>query len=339
MKAIKLIKPGVVRVVEVDRPQISDDEVLLKMIYCGVCGSDVMAFKTGIYGTNMIIGHEVVGEVVEKGKNVDIETGSIVTAGGVIPCGSCPMCMMDRKIFCINGNPGFGVLKDGGYAQYFKVEARFIHRVPEGLTPLKVVPTDPLTNVIYASRIAQVKESESFIIIGAGSLGLLLLQYLCVYKPSMILIADIVEEKLRVAKRLVPQVYTVNPLKENIFVTQARLNPQGFDVLFDCAGAGEVVADYLTLLKPGGRVCIVALHTTKKEIDLMSIVLRELKISGGHASFYSDHEYALRLLKDGVVKTDEIITDVIPLSKVTSQTFKKISGIHKGIKTVIDCRR
>ncbi|MCS7184758.1 MAG: zinc-binding dehydrogenase, partial [bacterium] len=216
---------------------------------------------------------------------------------------------------------------------------RFVHRIPEGVEPIEAVFTDPLTNVIYASRIAELKKGESILIVGAGSLGLLLLQYLKLFNPSCVLIVDIIDEKLEIAKILYEGVFTLNPEKDNIFVFSSRINPIGFDLIFDCAGAQEIVTSYLTLLRPGGRVCIVALHTYKREVDLMSIVLRELKILGGHASFYEDHEYALKLIKDKVINTKPLISNIVPLSKLNTDVFNKISGSHRSVKTVVACRK
>ena len=203
MKAVQIVKPGELRVIDIEKPSIdAHNNVLVRMTAAGICGSDM-----GIYhGTNAaatyprIIGHEMVGVVEEIGESVDsLKPGDRVIVNQVVSCGHCYPCSLGRGNVCDHLQVR-GVHVDGGYREFLAVPQEDCYVLPEGLADVDAVMIEPTTIAIQSCTRAELKEDDMLLIMGAGALGSTILKIarlIC----SHIIVADIVDEKLEEAKK------------------------------------------------------------------------------------------------------------------------------------------
>ncbi len=160
-----------VRVLDVPKPSIGPEEVLIKVAYCGICGSDVTAYKTGNYVTGLVIGHEFSGIIEEIGPNVErLKVGDRVTGNGVMPCCRCKFCLGGRPSLC-ESMEMLGVTIDGALTEYVKLPASAVYKLPNELSLLHATLVDPLACVLHAINLSSFKPMNSVLIQGAGPLG------------------------------------------------------------------------------------------------------------------------------------------------------------------------
>lgn len=200
MKAVKIIRPNELKVIDMEKPVIDEkNNVLVKIRAAGICGSDV-----GIYhGKNAaatyprVIGHEMVGDIVEVGSNVvRYKPGDRVIIDQVTACGHCYACRKGRPNVCANLQVR-GVHIDGGYREYMAVPESDCYLLPESLSYEDAVMIEPTTIAVQACSRAQLEFEDNLMIIGAGALGSSILRIARLYNPRKIIMVDIEEDKLR----------------------------------------------------------------------------------------------------------------------------------------------
>ncbi|MDX1521270.1 MAG: alcohol dehydrogenase catalytic domain-containing protein, partial [Anaerolineae bacterium] len=200
MKAIVFPSPETIAVEEVPDPTCQPDEVILKIASSGICGTDLHIYK-GEYIADfpLIPGHEFSGTIVEVGKNVDYwAVGDRVTADPNIFCGYCDFCRNEQANHCLNWS-GVGVTRNGGFAEYVAVPARNCYPVPDSLTDAQAAFIEPLACVAYALRRLRVWPADKVLIVGAGPMGLLLVQALQHNGASQVVAVDKNSERLALA--------------------------------------------------------------------------------------------------------------------------------------------
>ena len=202
MKAVQIVKPNDLRIIDMDKPTIdAKNNVLVKIKAAGICGSDV-----GIYhGTNAaatyprVIGHEIVGVVEEVGDNAKkIKVGDRVIVDQVTACGTCYACRKGRPNVCEHLQVR-GVHIDGGYREYMAVPESDVYVLPDSLSYQDAVMIEPTTIAVQACSRAQLEFQDTVMIIGAGALGSSMLRIVNLYSPRKIIVVDIDEPKLEAA--------------------------------------------------------------------------------------------------------------------------------------------
>ena len=202
MKAVKIIEPNNLQIVDMDVPVLDDKfNVLVKMTASGICGSDV-----GIYhGTNAaatyprVIGHEIVGVVHEVGEGVTkVKVGDRVIIDQVLPCGHCYACRKGRPNVCGNLKVR-GVHIDGGYREFIAVNESDCYHLPDFLSDTDAVMIEPTTIAVQCCSRAELEEEDTVMIIGAGALGSSILRIVKLHNPKKIIVCDIDESKLKEA--------------------------------------------------------------------------------------------------------------------------------------------
>src|SRR5512139_2815615 len=165
-----------IEVAEVPQPELEGDEVLIRVAYCGICGSDLEAFQTGMYEPGMIIGHEFSGTIAALGSRVaGWQIGDRVVVSDVLACGECAPCRQGRLDACASLTM-IGVTHDGGMAEYAKIAARALHHLANNITLQQGALVEPLSVALHGVRRSRLKAGDDVLIMGAGPIGLLTLQ-------------------------------------------------------------------------------------------------------------------------------------------------------------------
>ncbi len=282
MKGIQVESPNVLKVIEMETPSVTEkDNVLVKIKAAGICGSDI-----GIYhGTNAaatyprIIGHEMVGEVLEIGSNADhLSVGDRVIIDQVTNCGTCYACKTGRGNVCANLKVR-GVHIDGGYREYMAVPEKDCYLLPDFLTYEDAVMIEPTTIAIQCCSRAELIPDDTLLILGCGALGSSILK-IARLSGAKIIVADIVDDKLEEALQNGAD-FAIHLKKEDLF-QKAREYSGGYGptVSIDAACTSDSLATLMEVTGNAGRVVTMGFSVSPTAVTQFSITSKELDVRG-----------------------------------------------------------
>lgn len=321
IKAVRVMEPGRLAIVEEDMPAIDEvNNVLVKVKASGLCGSDA-----GIYhGTNAaatyprIIGHEIVGEVVECGPSASkVKVGDRVIIDQVNACGHCYACRHGRPNVCHNLRVR-GVHIDGGYREYIAVPDSSCYILPDNLRYEDAVLIEPTTIAVQACSRADIKEDDEVLINGQGALGARMLSIVKLYSPKKIIVSDIFDEKLEEALANGADA-AINPKKEDFFERLKELTTDGYGptVSIDCACTKDSLGNLIQGTGNAGRVITMGFTTNPTEVTNFGITSKELDIRGSRLQNRKFQE-VIDLVKAGKLDLDHKISHVCDFREAQS---------------------
>ncbi len=324
LKAAVFLGPRRIRVLDVETPKVASNEVLIKIKNVGICGMDVHRYSrqkdtlrnvkekiiTLIFPLKQIMGHEFSGFVIDKGKNVkNVEVNEKVTAFPRITCHTCNYCKMGLMNLCENERPW-----PGAFAEYVKVPSENTVKIPKEISCKSAAMLEPLACALHAARVSKVKKYDSVAILGAGTMGLLLLQVLKSFGIEKILVTDILDFKLEVARKLKADI-TLNP--SEVSSQEKKILTRGVDATFVCiGGAASVLNQAIDLAKKRGKINIVGSFFSPPKINMLEFRHKELTMTGSEGFNKEDFLDGIDLLLNGKVTVKPLITHVFPLTKV-----------------------
>jgi len=286
MRAVVISKPGRAAVAEITPPQTTaPTDVLIRTLAVGICGSDVGIFrgKSPFVTYPRIPGHELAGEVVAVGRDVThIAPGARVVVDPVISCGSCYACRVGRANCCANLRV-VGVHVDGGMAEYLAVNRKQVYPVSNSLPPHLAVMCEPMSIGLQACVRGRICEDDKLVIIGAGSIGLMVL-LAAKAKGAQVLISDIVPYRLQLAEEFGAD-RTVNSQQSDLFAAVSRFTDgEGASVVIEAVGAPSTISQAFSLACAAGRVVILGITNQSIEFPLQKIIGRELDVYGSRVN-------------------------------------------------------
>lgn len=314
MKALLLYSPGVLRLTDVPCPELSENQVLIRVERSGICGTD-KAFYKGTYTPGkipIILGHEVSGRVVDAGKSVDRSLiGARVTTEINFYCGKCWYCRSGLPTHCPYRKT-LGISIDGGFAEYVVSRYDLIHVVND-LTPLQAAFVEPLAAVVEMTELAPPQRGSNVAVIGVGTIGLLAIGLISkLHEPRLLVaVARPDTPKRNVALSMgAHEVLSVEELAEVV----ARKTPEGagFDYVVEATGAPEGLQKAIEIVRPRGVVAVKSTHGVPTSIDITKLVVKEVSLVGSRCGPFRK---AIKLLKEGVVRVDSLVTSELPLSR------------------------
>ena len=282
MKAAIFKGPYELTVDEYSLPKLDKSEVLIKVDVCGLCGTDFHIYSGEAPSRPPIIpGHEYVGTIVEKDKNVEgLSIGDHVAIDPNIYCGECYYCRQGKINFCTNLK-ALGVTTHGGFAEYSIAPSSQVYLLPKDLPFKSAAFAEPLSCCVHGMDQASIRLGESVGIIGGGTIGLTMLQLVKISGAGKIILIEPVRSKREIAARLGAD-YTFDPNSEDIFAQIAELTSGGPDIIIECVGKSEAANLALKLTKKGGRIVVFGLSEKKDtmEVNLQNFFHKELEIKG-----------------------------------------------------------
>lgn len=334
--------PGQLEVGEIETPEISPDEVLVKVGANTVCGTDVRILrgeKTKGIARNTVLGHELAGRVAEVGKNVrGYEVGSPVALAPAIACRRCYFCKRGMDNVCENKKI-VGNIVDGGLAEYVRVPADAVAAgnlfVAEELSPEYLALAEPLAACINGHENYRVGLDDVVLIMGAGPIGLFHLQLALLAGARTVIVSNPSEARRKKAEEFGAHV-TVDPTSEDLDgVVAEHTEGRGVDVAVICIGKPPLVNDALRMSRKGGRVNVFAGLAGEgwAEIEANLIHYNELVVTGASDSRRADYETALRLIESGRVTVEPMVTHRFPLKDAVEAIETTAGG--EGIKVAV----
>ena len=322
MKAIVKTKraPGIT-VADVDKPVIGDSEMLVKVQSGSLCGSDIHVYEwTPGYewiSIPVILGHEFAGDVVEVGKNFDAAAvGDRVTVYPFLPCGSCPACRTGKGDYCEKRSL-LGLSAEGGFAEYVRVGSTAkVFKIPDGMSYDAAALIEPLAVAMHAVDISDLKLGHKVAVLGPGPIGLFTLMSVRAGGAGFVMMTGTSEDegRFKIAERLgADELVMVD--KQDPVARVRELTGGGLDIVYEATGYHGAIQQALEMLKPGGTLVIVAIHSKPAEFNATTFVRGKKKIIASYAYEMDTWDRAMTMLAGGRLPVEEIVTHRMPFEK------------------------
>jgi L-iditol 2-dehydrogenase len=318
MKALLLTKYRSLEIADLPAPTPGPDEVLIRVAACGICGSDVHGYdgSSGRRIPPIVMGHEAAGTVAALGKNVKkFSEGDRVTFDSTVYCGSCNNCLRGDVNLCDNrqvvGVSCGDYRRAGAFAEFVVVPARIMYRLPEILPFEEAAMLEAVSVALHAISLVPVRPQDNALVVGAGMIGLLIMQALHAAGCSHIYITDVDQTRLKLADQfevatgllagpdLIPQV-------------MAATNGTGMDVVIEAVGINATVSAAIDSVRKGGTVVLVGNVTPEVTLPLQKVVTRQIRLQGSCASS-GEYPRAIELMSSEAIRVKPLISAIAPL--------------------------
>ena len=339
MKALVLAEYNRFEYKEVAKPEAGPGGILIAVEACGICGSDVhgMDGSSGRRQPPIIMGHEAAGVIAEVGRDVEGWTaGQRVTFDSTIYCGSCWHCRRGEINLCDNRRV-LGVSCDeyrqhGAFAEYVVVPAHILYTLPDAVSFLQAAMVEALSIAVHAVRRTPVDLNDCALVVGAGTIGLLVIQVLKAYGCNPVIAADIAEDKLEWARKLGADV-CINSKDVEVGREVRKHATRGVDLAVEAVGVTASVQDAVAALRKGGSLTLIGNIIPSVDFPLQSVVTREISVNGSCASS-GEYPNCLELIARGAVEVDAMISATAPLAEGAGW-FERLYSGEPGLMKVI----
>ncbi len=340
MRAQILMEPNHLEMHEVEMPQINENEVLVKVKYCGICGSDWGSY-TGKYADEVALlplttGHEFWGEIVELGSKVTkLKIGDRVAADICLTCGTCYYCRRGDGLLC-ESFAQLGIHTPGGFAEYVKVPWENCYTIPDSVDDYSAAFIEPFTACLHASKAMDLKIGSSIVVIGCG-LGIIHGALAKLRGAAPIIVVGDSEERLAMARQMCAD-YTIN-IKETpdaVAEVMRITNGIGADYVLEAVGTSATYEQAFRMLRKGGKLEAFGICADDDfaSIPPVQFVLQEKRVSGSCAGIGNDWGDAITLLQYGRIDPRPLISMIVPLEEL-EDALKELRTNPKLVKVLV----
>ncbi len=322
MKAAIFYKKHDIRVEDVPIRKPSPDEVLIKVEACGVCGTDKHIYEgakgAGETPEGTVLGHELSGTIVEIGEKLNgLAVGDRVAIDPNNTCGYCYFCRQGRGHFCEN-MLGIGTTVNGGFSEYCTVAAKQVYKIPDWMSYQIAAMAEPIACCLHGIDLIKIEPGQSVLIVGGGTIGLIMLQLAKLAGASRIILVEPVESKHDLARKLGADI-VVNPYKVNLPEGLNTNKIYNMDVVIECVGHVSTMKMAIDHAGKASTVMLFGLTDPDAEMSIKPFDLFRKEITV-KASFINPYtmQRALDLLSSRKIIIEDLITDVVPLSDINS---------------------
>lgn len=340
MKALVLEEYNKLVYKDMPTPRIEDNEALVEVKACGICGSDVhgMDGSSGRRHTPLIMGHEASGVIVKRGSAVTgFEEGHRVTFDSTIYCGTCFYCRQGLINLCDNRRV-LGVSppeyrQHGAFAQYVAVPEHILYRLPDNLSFVQAAMVEPVSIAFHAVSLTPISLNDSAVVIGSGMVGIFVVQALRAAGCGTVIAVDLEQSKLDLALKLGADhgllAGEVDVPEEVRKLTDGR----GANIAVEVVGNTIAVNTAINSLRKGGALTIVGNLAPTVEFPLQEVVTRQISVAGSCSSC-GEYPACLDMIARGVVNVDALVSKIAPLSE-GADWFRKLYSQEENLMKVI----
>jgi len=325
------------------RPVAGPGEVLVDVALCGICGSDVHGYLNGIMiPVGTVMGHEAVGTVAETGEGVtEWRAGDRVAIKPIPECGECPYCRKGQFSLCIEAFPraiGISPANDGAFARTVKVKhpKTMLFRLPEEVTFEQAAVIEPLATSLHGVRMSRFRPGDTAVVIGAGTIGLGVLQFLNLGAAGKVIVLEVSERKREIARGLGADV-VLDPLKEGEKLRETvfgHTHGIGADLVYECAGVPQALQASYSLVKSGGQVLLIGINDKEVSIQPFFLSLWEVELKG-ILGYYDEFDHVIEFLRRKRINTEVLISDTIDLADIEGKGFRRLLASRDDVKIVV----
>jgi L-iditol 2-dehydrogenase len=338
MKAAMYYSQQDIRIEEIPIPGIGDDEILVEMKACGICGSDLMNWYLKTRAP-LVLGHEPTGTVAKKGRKVEsINLGDRVFVHHHVACLTCHYCMHGDYTLCEqfhNTN-----IKPGGLAEYFRVPALNLQmdtlRIPNELSLEEATFIEPVGCCVRAIKKCNIQKGDTTAVIGAGATGLIHTTLSKIYGAAKTIVSDLIDFRLRFAEKFGADV-AVNPEDQDLKeIVKTETDGRGADLVIVTAPSLEAYKAGIDVCRRGGKLCVFAPTSPGKymQVSPKELFFSEIQIVPSYSTSHLETRTALQLLESGKIHVKELITHRFRLVE-TAKAFRTALESRESLKVIV----
>jgi L-iditol 2-dehydrogenase len=338
MKA--LLYPAWDRVEVSDQPKPSPGvgEVLLRVAACGLCGSELEAFKNHSPRRTppLILGHEFCGVIERLGPGVDdgsLRVGQKAVSNSLVPCGDCVRCRRGDTHLC-GKRQIFGMNRPGAFAEFVNVPADCLIAWPENLPAEAACLAEPLANGVHVAEMIAPLKPKTVLVFGAGPIGLMCQGAIQAMLGADVIVTDLNEDRLAVARAHGAKETVAGRSADPVRVVQEMTGGEGADVVVDAVGAAATKQQSVAAARPGGAAVWIGLHENPITLNSFEITLPEKQVLGSYASTMQQMRQALDLMATGKVETASWV-ERFPIERGVEAFNRMLKPKGRDIKAVI----
>jgi L-iditol 2-dehydrogenase len=344
MRVARLYAPGDLRIEDAPLPEPGPGEVTIRVRSCATCGTDAKIFHHGHHHISLprVLGHEIAGEVADVGPGVERwSPGDRVQVIAAIPCGACYYCQRGQETVC-EDLESIGYQYDGAFAEFMRVPRKVIdvegvNRIPAGVPFEAASLTEPLACVLNGQEIADVREGDTVVILGAGPIGCLHTRLARARGATKVILSDINQTRLDLAARAQPDALINGAKEDPVDAVRKLTDGRGAEVVITATGAGQAQEQALEMAARRGRISLFGGLPRDNSIirfDSNLVHYRELFVVGAYGSAPRHNREALALISSGAVPVEDLITHRLSLGEVHRAIDTVTKG--EGLKAVIE---
>lgn len=318
MKALRYLGPRKLEIRELPTPEPARGEVLIKVLACGICGSDVHGYLglTGRRLEPMTMGHEFCGEIVKTGVAANqFKTGDQVIVQPIHFCGECVNCKRGLTMLCLNKR-FFGVLSvDGAMAEYVSVPEKLLYPLPDHCAPYTGALVEPYAVAYGGVLKAGDIEGKTVLVIGAGTIGVCVLQLLKLRKPGKLIVSDLSDSRLNTSLELGADA-VINPAKQDFMETLQELTTGSMiDISIECVGVQPTANQSIQCLKAGGASVWLGMSQKEMTINMQDIVCSARRVLGSFNYTHEEFGQVAKIVTSGQLATDKLVSRIVSLEE------------------------
>jgi L-iditol 2-dehydrogenase len=339
MKVLLLSKYRHLEIADAATPVPADGEVLIRVEACGICGSDVHGYD-GASGRRIppiVMGHEAAGTIAELAPGVTgLARGDRVTFDSTIYCGACTPCLRGDVNLCdqrqVLGVSCTEYRRTGAFAEYVAVPSRIVYRLPESISFAEAAMLEAVAVAIHAVSLVAIPAGGSALVVGAGTIGLLVLESLRAIGCTRVFVADVDASRLKLAKDL-GATAVLSAEADTVRQVLGLTSGTGVDVVVEAVGRNETVAAAIACVRKGGSVVLVGNIAPEVTLPLQTVVTRQIRLQGSCASA-GEYPRAIEWMATGAIRVQPLITAIAPLDQ-GPQWFERLYAREPDLMKVV----
>jgi len=327
-----------IRIEEMPTPKVGEDEVLVEMKACGICGSDLMGWYLESRAP-LVLGHEPAGIIAKKGGIVKgFDVGDRVFVHHHVACLTCHYCLHGDYTLCEQFHKTR--IEPGGFAEYFKVPAPNLQidtlKISENVSFEEATFIEPVACCVRALKKCNIQTGDSLAIIGTGTIGIIHIALSKIFGATKTIASDLIDYRLNVAKKFGADT-TVNPENEDFTaIVKAETGGRGVDIAVVTAPSLEAYKAGMSICRKGGKLCVFAPIQPEKylQISPKELFFSEIQIIPSYSTSHLETRMALELIKSGRINVKDLITHRFRLVDA-AKAFKTASESKESLKVII----
>jgi threonine dehydrogenase-like Zn-dependent dehydrogenase len=330
MKAQVLAGVKTLQYIDKPLPVPGPSEAVVKVEFCGICGTDVHCYETGLLvPAGTVLGHEITGVVSAVGSSVETcQVGDRVAVNPIPRCGTCYWCERGQFVLCSEGlKEEIGITRDndGGFAEYVRVRYPqvMLHHLPDGVPFQHGALVEPLATSLHAVRMSRLQSGDSAMVFGAGMIGLGVVEFLRIAEAGKIIVAEPSPPKRQLALELGADLVfdpgtDLGACDGSVLEETGGIGP---DIVFECSGHPEAFQGSLQCVRKGGQVIAVGFGDSDVSLDLLGMILKEIELKA-ILGYYDEFDRVLDLMRRELIHASAYVSEIVSLRSLER-------GIHR----------
>jgi (R,R)-butanediol dehydrogenase/meso-butanediol dehydrogenase/diacetyl reductase len=347
MRALVFREPGRMELIERETPEISESEVLVRMKYCGICGTDVRGYRDGLnIPRGTVMGHENAGTIEAVGRRVGgLARGERVIVNPMPRCGTCYWCRRGEYSLCGTATDreiGFHPEFPGGLSDFLLIRFpdSMILRIPSSVSMERAALAEPLATSLHAVRQSRLRAGDTALVVGAGMIGLGVIRFLRLAGAGRIIAVEPSKGKAELAGEMGADIL-IEPSGDREETIEAVLDEtegMGAPIVFECAGVPSAFRDAPDYARKGGQVVLAGFCEKEVGVRPLGWILRGIEIKA-ILGYYDEFRDVIRYLRKGEIPAERLVTAKVPLERAEEDGFLRVMKDGDAVKVLVDLER